>query len=494
MTPSASIAANFAAVLLLLRDHPDARDEQAAAFRLLVGDIKAPGLDLRVTGRGLRVNGNDVKDDVAGVSELRRQLLTHGMGEVRAPGSIPPATLLELLRVIAGPPVPQRSLYDLGNQLDAPSVGLMLAPPAPDDAEVAGDWSVYDPLGSDDPASARVALARFRSIKTATGDQLDRLLGIVETDPTDRAVPDRLNEIVSCVDDAARRAQWADVAHAAATLVACEERAGDAVFGRAYAITLRRMLPRSVLEHLAHMMTGPARRAVLPVLQRMGADATEVLLGLLASAATIEERRAYYGALRQMTAGTELLINMLTHDDWFVVRNVADLCGELRIEAAVPRLTHHLGHEDERVRRAVAGALSRIGTASTVEPLRQALRDPAPAVRLQALHGIEGRKSRHLAMTLAVLLEEETHPDIVREMLLALGRIGSTEAVQALVRAAAPGGRLFNRKPVSLRLAAIEGLQLANDPGAAASLQSLLSDSEGEVRTAAQKALAQLNS
>jgi HEAT repeat protein len=253
------------------------------------------------------------------------------------------------------------------------------------------------------------------------------------------------------------------------------------------------MLPRSVLEHVARMVTGPQRVRALPVLKRMGADATEVLLGLLASASSIGERRAYYAALRQMTAGTDLLVNMLTHDEWFVVRNVADLCGELRIEAAVPRLGKHLSHEDERVRRSVAGALSKIGTPATIELLRQAMRDPSPTVRLQAVQGIDGRRGRGLAMTLAVLLEEESHPDITREMLLALGRIGTAEAVQALARAAAPGRRLFNRKPLALRLAAIEGLRLASTPAAAALLQPLLTDDDAEVRQAAQKALVQLN-
>ena len=492
MTSPASVAANFACVLTLLRDKPEAREEQVAAFRLLLASMDNRAMDLRVTPKSFRVNGSDIPEKIAGVFPLRQQLLLHGVGEIRTPAGISPALLLDLLRALAAPGGRYRSVYELAASVNGAEVGLVIAPPAPEDATVAGDWSVYEELGDDVQPDSPVEVTEFRAIDEATG-RLDRLLEQLDRDPSDRAVPDLLNEIVACVDGAVSRGQWGEVVRAAGTLVTAEERAGDASFGRAYSIALRRMLPRSVLEHVARMVTGPQRVRALPVLKRLGADATEVLLGLLASASSIGERRAYYAALRQMTAGTDLLVNMLTHDEWFVVRNVADLCGELRIEAAVPRLVKHLSHEDERVRRSVAGALSKIGTPATIELLRQAMRDPSPTVRLQAVQGIDGRRGRGLAMTLAVLLEEESHPDITREMLLALGRIGTAEAVQALARAAAPGRRLFNRKPLALRLAAIEGLRLASTPAAAAILQPLLTDDDAEVRQAAQKALVQLN-
>ena len=93
-----------------------------------------------------------------------------------------------------------------------------------------------------------------------------------------------------------------------------------------------------------------------------------------------------------------------------------------------------------------------------------------------------------MAMSLAVAAEEESKPDIQREMYLALGRIGSKDAINALQKAAEPGKRLFKRKAASTRLAAIEGLHLAG-PSAAHALKALLQDQDAEVRDAAQKAL-----
>lgn len=493
MTTPTSVTAHLADVMTLLRDKPEARDEQAAAFRLLFESLGKRPLSLLVTSRSVRIDGSELPEKAPGVFKVREQLLGHGVGELHLPADITPALLLDLLRALAARRGRYRSVHELATEVNGAKAGVVIAPPAPDDATAAGDWSVYEELTDEAVTDASVELSDFRSIDDQGDGQLDALLRRMDADPSDRGMPDVLNEIVAVTEGAAGRGQWGEVARAAAAVVAGEERAGDASFGRAYSIALRRMLPRSVLEHLAHRVNGPHRARVLPVLKRMGADATEVLLGLLASASSMGERRAYYAALRQMTAGTDLLVNMLTHDEWFVVRNVADLCGELRIEAAVPRLARHLGHEDERVRRSVAGALARIGTPPTTEPLRQAMRDPSPSVRLEAVQGIDGRRGRGLAMTLAVLLDEESHPDITREMLLALGRIGTNEAVQALGRAAAPGRRLFNRKPVTLRLAAIEGLRVAGNAAAGALLQPMLSDGDGEVRQAAQKALAQLN-
>jgi HEAT repeat protein len=226
------------------------------------------------------------------------------------------------------------------------------------------------------------------------------------------------------------------------------------------------------------------------VLKHAGADASETLLHELVESESMEQRRALYNALRLVNTASPLLGRLLLHDEWFVVRNVAELCGDLRAEDTVPQLARHVNHGDERVRRAVAGALAKIGTSIAVEPLRQMLRDPSPQVRLQAVQGLDGTRSRGLAMSLALAAEEETNADVLRELLLALGRIGTPDAVQALARAAAPGRRLFNRRPLSTRLAAIAGLRVAGSAPAATALQGLLGDDEQSVRDAAQEALA----
>ena len=94
--------------------------------------------------------------------------------------------------------------------------------------------------------------------------------------------------------------------------------------------------------------------------------------------------------------------------------------------------------------------------------------------------------------TISLSLEEEEDENVERELILALGRIGSPAAVQALIKFAQPGGRLFGRRPAGLRTIAIEALRLAATPAAVGTLEGLTDDGDRQVRAAAQSALADL--
>jgi HEAT repeat protein len=275
--------------------------------------------------------------------------------------------------------------------------------------------------------------------------------------------------------------------------VRAEQQVTDATRRRQYSIALKRMYSKALLETIAELANIPGHRDdALLVLRRAGEDGVEVLLDLLAAAPTIEERRGIFMALTGMKEGTDQLVHMLGHHQWFVVRNVAELAGELGLDEAVPALAQQLDHDDERVRKAVALALAKIGSSGAAEPLRRALRDKSPEVRIQAALGVGGRRSSALAMPLVVAMEEEEDANVERELILALGRIGSPAAVQALIKFAQPGGRLFGRQPVGLRTIAIEALRLAATPAAVGTLEGLTDDGDKQVRTAAQSALADL--
>jgi len=278
-----------------------------------------------------------------------------------------------------------------------------------------------------------------------------------------------------------------------AGIIRAEQQVSDATRRRQYSIALKRMYSKALLEAIAEVANHPTDRDdSLLVLRRAGEDGVEVLLDLLVAAPTIEERRGIFMALTGMKEGTDQLVHMLGHHQWFVVRNVAELAGELALEEAVPALAQQLEHDDERVRKAVALALAKIGSSAAAEPLRRALRDKSPEVRIQAAIGVGGRKSAALAMPLVVAMEEETDEAVVRELILGLGRIGSTAAVQALIKFAQPGGRLFGRKPAGLRATAVEALRLAATPAAIGTLEGLTDDGDKQVRLAAQSALADL--
>lgn len=503
MSGSSSIAVNLACVIVLLRDRPEALDEQAAAFRALDAALDGAPLQLRVSDAGLSINSEQVPS-VPGVSVLVELLRAHGIGELEVPERSA-GVLLSLLRALAVPPGTHHSLLAFLDSLDPGTRAAISAQPPgapaiegliggdillPDSGASAG--SDTEPVetsrrevGGEWDTASQVAIR-----STDSPERLAEVLERLEADPGNAIVSDWLNEVVVGAERLVQARDWEGVVRTAAVLLKCEHAVSGQSAARAYPIALRRILSRQVLAEVSRLVvTGSDPAAARAVLHRMGADATEVLLAHLAEAETIDERRTYYNALRETTEGATLFASMLGHDEWYVVRNVADLCGDLRLEEAVPQLAQRMNHPDERVRRSVATALAKIGTAATVEPIRQALRDPAPSVRLQAVRGLDGWRSRGLAMTLSVLLDQETHPEIVREMMLALGRIGTPEALQALGRAAAPGGRLFSRKSSSARLAAIEGLRVAG-PAASGILQNLITDDDPEVRSSSARALA----
>jgi HEAT repeat protein len=91
-------------------------------------------------------------------------------------------------------------------------------------------------------------------------------------------------------------------------------------------------------------------------------------------------------------------------------------------------------------------------------------------------------------MQLVSLLDGEQDMSVKGEFYRALGRIGTPDAIQALKKAADPGG-LFKARVSGPRLAAVEGLSLAGQ-GAEAALRELEKDGDKEVRAVVTKALA----
>ena len=350
------------------------------------------------------------------------------------------------------------------------------------------------PKDATQPEISRAAASSHFALREALSSDTADLLAQLDQNPQSAQIGETLTVLNRQVESVLRQGKIEQAMQIVHTIVRIEQRVEDPALRRQYGIALRRMITRQMLDGLSKMVQVPhLEDAASMVLQRAGPDGVEVLLDLLTTSNTVNERRGVFNALTQMKEGQDQLIHMLGHPQWFVVRNVADLVGELGLEAAVPALTKQLDHTDERVRRQVALALAKIGTRSAAEPLRRVLRDISPEVRRQAALGVGGRKASALAMPLVVALEEEKDPEVVRELIFALGRIGSPDAVQALIKLAQPAGKFFGRKPSGLRITAVEALRVAGTPAALGTLQSLVNDSDKQVRAAALQALNELN-
>lgn len=496
MATPQDFAASFTRTLDLFRD-PGAKEEQKSQFRALAGFLKADGVTISAADGKLLVNGAAVDGDT-----LLQRLEFHSVKEIAIPADPPLTEMFELLRALANQPGDE----DIASRLRSSGatrvsvrmqtfvfgtpIAPVSAPPAPSPRP--------NPVASeteDIPAIVREATAQnvgFSPAAAATRTTAD-LISQLQEKPEGPHVGDVLAILGRQLETAMKANRITQALAIVAGIVRAEQQVSDATRRRQYSIALKRMYNKALLEAIAEVADHPTdREAALLVLRRAGEDGVEVLLDLLVAAPTIEERRGIFMALTGMKEGTDQLVHMLGHHQWFVVRNVAELAGELGLNEAVPALAQQLEHDDERVRKAVALALAKIGSSSAAEPLRRALRDQSPEVRMQAALGVGGRKSSALAMPLVAAMEEEEDEGVERELILALGRIGSTAAVQALIKFAQPGGRLFGRKPAALRATAVEALRLAATPAAIGTLEGLTDDGDKQVRAAAQSALADL--
>jgi HEAT repeat protein len=90
-------------------------------------------------------------------------------------------------------------------------------------------------------------------------------------------------------------------------------------------------------------------------------------------------------------------------------------------------------------------------------------------------------------MVLVSAAEAEEDQDVCAEYYRALGRIGTPEAVRALVEVAQPGRGLFATRKIAphRRVAATEGLVLSRSAAARTALQELVRDRDRDVREAA---------
>jgi HEAT repeat protein len=195
-----------------------------------------------------------------------------------------------------------------------------------------------------------------------------------------------------------------------------------------------------------------------------------------------------------MPSAIPLLVPLLQSPRWYEVRNAADLLGRLLSPAALAPLKGLLAHADPRVRAAALEALSRYPGSAAVDAFRQGLTHAAPATRSDAARAIGRRGSGAFAMPLVAALEEERDPKTWSEMLRALARMDSPDALSAVVNIALRKKSVLRRGgyPVPQRLEAVAVLAEAGTEGARHALIRIAQEAEGEVGQAARTQLTRL--
>jgi HEAT repeat protein len=302
--------------------------------------------------------------------------------------------------------------------------------------------------------------------------------------------PMLLDEVARGAEAEARKGDWVAALDVATRLLEREQSVTHPDVKRSFGIQFRRLGKGGILRGIAQLLPRQRdqRDRVIAFLQRQGDPAADVVVELLVGADSSSERRAYRDAVAQLPAAAEPLQHLLRDHRWFVVRNAAELLGEMNATEADQDLINTLRHSDTRVRRAATLALIRLGTPRALHTIIHALRDAEPSVRLKAALGLGAMPTPRAPQALLAALDAEDDAEVQQAILAALGRQASDDAVERLVRESGPGP-LLKRRPVARRLAAVAALGEAATPAAYKGLESLKRDKDTQVRELAQRLL-----
>ena len=495
-----SVAANLSCLLYLARHKPGAEDELQEAARVFLSSIEGRLVTLESTTGWFAINDQKLPSTSPGVRELNESLLGHGVTRFEMAEPLELSDVVLVARTLAAFPGTYFTWEEFVESL-GPVVRRLKLTRAGTDLSVL-HYQELEPEMTAAQIREREILAKLHEkpvvdegglilppIMIQQADSIQARNGAELARKEDSARKEEARNLERLVDAARSDAEAGDhvaLLKSTSDLMDAADKIRNEAQARVTRLEIKRIISKQDVAQFARLAaTGTHRELAVDVLRRLGSDATEILMDLLIETEAIAERRGYFKALTRMEEGTDIIIHHLDHPQWYVVRNAAELCGEMRLAASVPRLSKQANHPDERVRKSVAIALGRIATPDSLEPLSRMLKDGSAQVRLQVLVNLDGGKGRPLAMPLAAMLQTEEHPDVLREVLRVLGRIGTPDALLALRRVAQGEVRRFGKR---IRLQAIESLG-AVGPSGAQILRSLAGDADSEIGTAAARAL-----
>ncbi len=500
------LAIILARLVDMLRQPTPKRDALRATLHALTRNTARRSATVRLEHDELSVEGKSIPGDLPLVPELISRLQGHSVTEIRLAHAAAPLDLIEMLRLIAADPT-ETSVSEQLRRRDATTVQVMES----NQADVQATRKAVRVTDALDATAIRTAETAEEGpsetipglVSSSAGAAFKMMLELTTEPETPLATavanikeqtdPDRLSKGLSAVNvgisKAVRGGRVHEAVDALITVIAYEEKEKRGALHARYGVALQRVLTEEFVQTLMPFLLDDLyAKDVGTIISRAGQNGTRVLVTQLVSARTFAERRAMLAAFKHNLLGGDIVVSMLDHHEWYVVRNFADVVGELRISEGVGALGRAVAHADARVRRSAVVALAKIGTPETVRHLTKAIHDSDGTVRLEVVKHVKSRGLASFVMPLLNYAKREEDTEIRHECYRALGRLGTSEAVRALHEAAKAGG-LLARQSMGVRLAAIEGLSAAGGATAQETLKLLLSDKSKIVRDAAKQGL-----
>ncbi len=536
METQLDFARHYARLVSLLLYDDAAHEAQIESLGALVSASKAGAVTLRAQEWRLLVNGELVPERYTGAQDLTAQLIGHSIVDFTVVQSAAPADMLLLARILASAPVPGdggKNVLERLRALDARSVHIRVETlPAPLPAAsaqperisgVISDIALFAP-GAESGAGAgsvtvsgpgvearRLELAgsqragkgsqhateadilrdqdpeqmfhAFSAHNTPKGSMV-KLFEQLDAARTPAAVSRTLDALLKLATGSARKERYDIVADVFHGIIEREGRVEDRAIKRQYGMTVRRLSTPSLLKCVVDLL--PRRHEsydrYMAIFERTDDAGVEALVDALMAAPSLTDRRVYYDSLLRLGTGIRTIIHMLGDSRWYVVRNAADLLGEMRTVEVEGDLLRLLEHKDDRVRSAAAGALAKLGNGREAPASANGSNGHSVPVTNTINVATNGKSVDSLIRA----LDREDDGRVQMAMLAALGQLGTPQAIEKLVEIArTEKGLLMKRRATPLRVAAVHALGQANGSGSLAALQSLLRDREKAVRGAA---------
>ena len=432
---------------------------------------------------------------------LLRRALTLGIGSITVRQGAAPGELLTLASLLAQPFRTGEDARPLSG--DTPTTITRAVTSDEQPRELLRSWSVLvtplqpgaDPMPRSTPSSPGVIDDSGIGTSTVGGSAVANALSRLAAARTDDAALAASDLLVELIDGAEFRGDALTIESIARATMQHVHTVGGGGGRLGGERIMRRLLHRTSLRLLATRVPyTPERTITLELMARAGDATVEVLVQELMSSQESQARRAYFDSIVALDLNATMLFDLVRDNRWFVVRNAVALLGEMGVEQADVAMLPLLTHDDDRIRIAAARALMRLGTAKAMHGLHGVIEDQHPEVRRIAaaaygLPGIGGGGVRPPAARLAAALDKERDEDVALEMLASLGKLGSADAIQRLLRiaqpaaAAEPGERQTNRE-AWIRIAALEALVRARGYAVMGAIDSLAGDADPEVAAA----------
>lgn len=421
---------------------------------------RSEALTLELTDGTLLVNSGPVDAQALGLKPLVEAMQAHRISQITILEGAVPKELLQLAVLLSHPPAANPNdptLFDEARELALWSVRFIPTPRADIMGAFTEQAREYNALPPDDIGEKADEIANQVQEATTANNGPGVLAGLGLLHDAERNAPDMI-----------RQSQW------------------TAAFDRA-ATTAALNLVAEALPDAGHD-SGSVRL----VLKRAGDTGAAALITLLNSADNLTRRRVFFDAIVELGKGVPVLIESLGAWQWYVVRNAALLLGEMKALEAEQSLGRTLTHHDERVRIAVTSALTQLDTPTARQLVQSAIRDHSAEVRRRAVRVFATPGSGPCsASDLLNAISVEKDPEVQVEILYALGRVASVDAVQKLIRLCSQSGAID--KPVPFRIAAIEALTAARRSSALPLLRAMLTDPEPTIRATARNLIESVN-